>query len=94
MSVDSDGKKIELSNAAVKKGLSVRALERLVGSKKSPKKRQAAVDNDIRMLEERIQERLGTRVRIVRGKKRGTIQIEYYSNEDLDRILRVLDCAS
>ena len=46
----------------------------------------------MRMIEERVQEKLGTKVRIVCSKKRGTIQIEYYTDEDLTRILRILGC--
>jgi len=41
-------------------------------------------------MEDRLRERLGTKVKIIHGKKRGYIQIEYYSEDDLDRILKVL----
>jgi ParB family chromosome partitioning protein len=37
-----------------------------------------------------LQQRLGTRVKIFHGKKRGRIMIEYYSNDDMNRILDML----
>jgi ParB family chromosome partitioning protein len=92
LSIANDQSRISLSKRVVRRGLSVRALEDIIRRKKSPKKKAVTVDSDMRVVEEMIQERLGTKVKIVRGKKRGTIQIEYYSDEDLDRILRKLGC--
>ncbi|MEE8359592.1 MAG: ParB/RepB/Spo0J family partition protein, partial [Candidatus Omnitrophota bacterium] len=92
LSAESQDARIGLAKKVIKKGLSVRALEDLMRKKKATKGKGVALDNDMRMVEEMIQERLGTKVKIVRGKKRGTIQIEYYSDEDLDRILRKLGC--
>ncbi len=92
LSAESQDARIGLAKKVIKKGLSVRALEDLMRKKKATKGKGVALDSDMRMVEEMIQERLGTKVKIVRGKKRGTIQIEYYSDEDLDRILRKLGC--
>jgi len=94
LSAADNAEQIALSKRVIRKGLSVRALENIVRKKGPAKKRGIETDNDTRMIEEKIQERLGTKVRISRGKKRGTIEIEYYSDEDLNRILRVLGCAS
>jgi ParB family chromosome partitioning protein len=41
-------------------------------------------------LEERLQQHLGTHVKIQHGEKSGRIEIDYYGNEDLDRILTLL----
>ena len=91
LSVKGESAKLELSKKVMKKGLSVRALEDIVHRKPSVK-RKATVDNDIRAIEEKIQERLGTKVKIARGKRRGTLQIECYSDDDLNRILKILGC--
>ena len=40
--------------------------------------------------EEEMQKILGTKVAIKHGKKRGTVQIDYYSLEDLERIYNLL----
>jgi ParB family chromosome partitioning protein len=41
-------------------------------------------------LVEELQRALGTKVKIVGQKKRGKIEIEYYSPEELDRIIELL----
>ena len=93
LSVEDTGEQIMLGKRALDKGLSVRSLENIVRRKRGLKRRPIAVDNDIRLLEDKMRERLGTKVKIMHKKKRGVIHIEYYSNEDLDRILRILGCA-
>ena len=45
---------------------------------------------EIREVEERLIEALGTKVSVRGDSNKGTIAIEYYSLEDLDRILEVL----
>jgi ParB family chromosome partitioning protein len=46
---------------------------------------------DLTYLEERLQERLGTRVSLHPRKKGGTLVIHYYSEEELDAlVLRIL----
>ncbi len=84
----------------VKKSLSVRQTELAVGQKvtrKSKGKRSvtlSSADAEIKALEEKLQHRLGTKVRVHQGKKRGNIEIEYYSLEDLDRLLGLLGVQS
>jgi ParB family chromosome partitioning protein len=41
-------------------------------------------------LQNRLQQKLGTRVRIHHGEKRGRIEIEYYGSDDLERVVSVL----
>jgi ParB family chromosome partitioning protein len=48
----------------------------------------------ITQLEERLQQRLGTRVNLKPGKKQGKIEIEYYGEADLHRILGLLGIGS
>jgi ParB family chromosome partitioning protein len=69
--------------------LSVRAAERTVRLKKKrkliPKRKIPAlleVENYLRGL-------LGTSVKVHPGLKRGRIEIEYYTDEDLDRLLEL-----
>ena len=72
-------------------GLSVRQIENLVkrlrGKGSSP---QRTVSTDWAPLVEDLQRALGTRVKIVGRRKRGKIEIEYYSAEELDRLIEVL----
>jgi ParB family chromosome partitioning protein len=85
---------IRIFEKAVKRELSVRQVESLVRShgKKSPAKPLAGVtgDSTIADLTEHIQRLLGTRVRIHREDGRGEIRIEFYSDDDLGRIIDLL----
>ena len=44
----------------------------------------------IKEVEQRLTSSLGTRVRLKDKQGKGIIQISYYSNEDLDRLLELL----
>ena len=77
--------------------LSVRAAERLVESMRAGTKRPARRRRDVVMseaifddLQKRLQQHLGTRVRIVGKADAGKIEIEYFSPADLDRLLQAV----
>lgn len=89
LSLASTDTQLELTRKVVKKELSVRSLENLI-RRKRPIRRKVSVDYNLRAIEESLQQLLGTKVRIIKGKKRGKIEIEYYSNEDLERLLGIL----
>ncbi|MCK4905844.1 ParB/RepB/Spo0J family partition protein [bacterium] len=55
------------------------------GKKKTEKK-----DAQIQYIEDQLQKALGTKVILKTGRKRGSIVIEYYSNDDLSRILEMI----
>lgn len=80
----------------ISEGLSVRKSEELSGDyeKKKPRKKRAKSDPKdspyIRDLEERLSLRLGTKVSVRDRGKKGSIVVEYYSNEELERILDIL----
>lgn len=92
LSIEDLKKQIELANAIVSDGLNVRAVESLVKEKKtgSPKKKPAPVDPNIKDIEGRLRQSLGTKVQIKHKGKKGRIEIEYYSLEELDRLLDIL----
>ncbi|MBR2215734.1 MAG: ParB/RepB/Spo0J family partition protein [Selenomonadaceae bacterium] len=56
----------------------------------APEPKVAAPEPFMREAQERLQERLGTQVKILPGKKRSRIQIDFYSEEDLERLLENL----
>jgi ParB family chromosome partitioning protein len=86
----------EIASKIISETLTVRETEKLVSKlldkdlarKKSFIKKEK--DSDITYLEESLKEVLGTKVNIVNGKKKGKIEIEYYSDEDLERIIEFL----
>ena len=82
-----------LAARAVERGLSVREIEALArgaARRKKAARRRRTTDPVLREWEERLQRVLGTQVRIDRMGNEGTIRIEYYSQEDLERILDFL----
>ncbi len=78
----------------ISKGLSVRELENLIKSvrPRSVKRSVGAGQREplVAILEEQLQHALATKVRISKRKKRGHINIEFYSPEDLQRIVNVI----
>lgn len=94
LGLGNDAAIIAASREIIAKGLSARAAERLAARLKiGRRKRYAApADADLRALVERLQRSLGTKVRLlpVKGANRGKIEIEYYSSQDLDRIVQRL----
>jgi ParB family chromosome partitioning protein len=80
-----------------KENLTVRATERLVesmraGTRPATKRKAAAATSEAIFadLEKRLQQHVGTRVRIVGKASSGKIEIQYFSPEDLERILQLL----
>lgn len=76
-------------------GLSVRQTEELAKqlSKKRPvktEKQPTADDVEIERISERMTSALGTKVKISHTAKKGKIEIEYYGNSDLERLLNLL----
>ena len=84
---------LELAQRIVTDGLSVRDVERLARRprvtfvvKEEPKDEKRVY---IRNIQEDLCRLLGTKVRITPGKYKNKIEVEYYSDEDLDRILNI-----
>ena len=90
----------EVRDRIVTQGLSVRAAERLCTAKPvaptaKPDKAPAQVTEDLppaycASLVNQLTNRLHTKVRIVQQGKRGRLEIEYYSSDDLDRLVSLL----
>jgi ParB family transcriptional regulator, chromosome partitioning protein len=86
-----------VAETVLRRNATVRAAERLVarqlGIGRSRRKRaveltvaSAAIED----LRNRLQQHLGTHVTLHHGEKRGRIEIEYYGNDDLQRIIAAL----
>ena len=94
LGLESIPQQIKLTQLILSKSLSVRELENYISSNRlsSLKKRKTPKDKDpyVADLEKQLQQILGTKVKIFAYKKRGKIQIEYYSDEDRERILKIL----
>ena len=79
-----------LAGEAVKKGLTVRAVEKL--AKPSAKKKPTASKKDVTEyeIEQSLSERFGRKVKVSRGRKGGRVEIEFYDEDDLRALSRML----
>ena len=85
-------KQAEALAAVTSKGLSVRQTEELVrrlraaGTPRSSRSAKAARDPDVERLEHGLREALATKVTLTTARKGGKITIEYYDEDDLERL--------
>lgn len=86
-------KQLELAERIIESGLNVRQTEVLVknaGEEKKPVSKKASnpmTQKYYKDVENSLSSRFGTKVKISEGAKKGKIEIEYYSKDDLERIL-------
>ena len=88
-----------VADMVVRKQLNVRATEKLVtehingrtsSKKATTSKLPKQVENYVRDIEDRLRSRFATNIHVNHGDKKGKIEIEYFGNDDLGRILELL----
>jgi ParB family chromosome partitioning protein len=89
------GQQEAAAREVVKRGLSVRETEKLVARFGRPSRTGTARSgkgavSDWRDLEQRLQRALGTKVRLIGTAAKGRLEIDYYDESGLERILEVL----
>lgn len=95
LAVDDTKQQQALFQETLQQGLSVRALEKRVQTKPrafTPRKSSAGeLDTHLQHMQSEIQMTLGTRVRFKAGStgKGGTLEIDYYTPDDLDRLYEI-----
>ena len=84
-----------LADIIIDKALTVRETEKyiqeLANKKKKTKDEKTAYNPFYREIQEDLQRLFGTKVSISKGAKKGKIEIEYYSDEELSRILQIMN---
>jgi ParB family chromosome partitioning protein len=85
---------LKARDLVVKRGLTVRATEALVRRlRKGPRRRGGRPptgDPNLQALEDQLRVALGTKVRIVRNGAGGTLEIGFFSAEDLTRLVELI----
>lgn len=85
----------QLTDIIVEKQLSVRDVEKYIQTlekNKDEKKKEKELYNPFyREIQEGLQKLLGTKVTISKGAKKGKIEIEYYSEDELARIIQIIN---
>jgi ParB family chromosome partitioning protein len=97
LSVNGEGGQKKLFAEIITKGLSVRESEKRAGAYNAgPEKKKPAPpavqkrDGDLKAMEEKFIEALGTKVSVQGDFSRGVLRIEYYSMEDLERLYQII----
>ncbi|MEK6647237.1 MAG: ParB/RepB/Spo0J family partition protein [Candidatus Firestonebacteria bacterium] len=95
LSLDTEKEQKAVAFKIINRNLNVRQTEQLVSSRKTTtshkihsKKSTTAIE--YKALEEELQRLLGTKVRLYNTNKGGHIEISYYSDEDLERIVELI----
>jgi ParB family chromosome partitioning protein len=97
LSLENKEKQKELCALIIKKDLSVREAEAIAKrwSEKpqktvAPVRRRGDLESQLSSLQDSLRKYLGTKVHITQKDKKGKIEIEYYSHEDLERIVEAI----
>ena len=93
LSLPEEKEQITLSRHIIRDGLSVRKTEELVyaSKQKSKIRKPKGPPSKFLEVENSLKQLFGTKVRVVQGKKVGKIEIEFYSDDDLARIVEFLN---
>ena len=94
LALENENHRISVCKKIIESELSVRQTERLVQKLLSqPKSGSGAAKRspELDALENRLRTRLATQVKIRQGRSKGKLEIEYYSDDDLERITKILE---
>lgn len=92
LAIDNVELQVKAVEEIIKRGLSVRDTELLVKRLTTQKdKKKKGIDVEYQAIEDRFREVFGTKVKIMNNKKNGKILIEYYSLDELDRIISLVE---
>jgi len=94
LAIEGEKRQLEIAEKIVEQQLNVRQIEKLAKAEKKIDKKEKEPDSyqlEIKQLEERLKTALGTRVIIQHKNNKGKIEIEYYSNDELDRIIELME---
>lgn len=92
ISIEDKKLQADLCRKIIEEGLSVRKVEELVAAAGKPKKKAAKKTKspDTLHVESELKNLYGTKVSINQKGKKGTIQLEYYSVDELNRLIELL----
>lgn len=96
LSIDDEKIQEKVAEEIKNNGLNVRDTEKLVKKYLTNKKgkKEKSRNENFNAIEERLKDILGTKVQILEKNKKGKIMIEYYSLEELDRIVEMVEVMS
>ncbi|WP_024614029.1 ParB/RepB/Spo0J family partition protein [Clostridium sp. Ade.TY] len=94
LAIENKDLQYEIAQRIIDENLSVREVEKLIKDL-SKEKKEKNIDKEenpyINDVQNRLQDYFGTKVNINSKNKKGKIEIEYYSDDDLNRILELIN---
>lgn len=93
LSLDDRELQLKAVEEIIKRNLNVRETEALVKNllTKKEKKKAVKLSEEYQAIEDKFRDFFGTRVKLMNGRKNGRILIEYYSMDELDRIVNIIN---
>lgn len=93
LAVEDGELQLKAADEIIRKGLNVRETEALVKNllTRKEKKKAAKLSEEFQAIEDKFRNFFGTKVKLMNGRKNGKILIEYYSMDELDRIVNVVE---
>ncbi len=92
ITIEDEVRQNKLADCIVEKNLNVRETEKLISDHTNPKKKRSLQQKDANIIEieEKLKSILGTKVGLQHYTNKGKIIIEYYSNDEFERIVDML----
>lgn len=93
LAIEDEDEQEKLALKIINEGLNVRETERLIkrmAQKRTPPKTPVLAE-EYKYIEDKLKNIFGTKVTLRHNKNKGKITIEYYSNDELERILDMVD---
>ena len=89
LAIEGEREQLAWAERVVSEGITVREMELTRRPKQRATRRRGRRRSDpqVKAVEDLLEKHLGTRVRVAPRRKGGVVTIEYYSNEDLERII-------
>ena len=94
LAIEGEKKQLDMAEKIVNQQLNVRQIEKLAKESKQSERKEMPIDKyqlEVNELQEKLKAALGTKVIIQHKGSKGKIEIEYYSNEELERIIDLLE---
>lgn len=93
LALEDNEAQLSAAQEIIRRNLTVREAEKLVKQllTRKPVRKQKKSNEEYLEIEEKFKNIFGTKVKLVSNNKKGKIMIEYYSNEELQRIIDLVD---
>lgn len=91
--IDDKELQLKIAKEVIERELNVRDTEKLVKryTNNKVKTKKEIMNEEFLEIEDKLKNIFGTKVKLINKNKKGRILIEYYSNDELDRILEMID---